>query len=329
MREEEPSPNASPPLEVLRSSPSPRRGKRSCSHRASHRRASWLPMKEPRELLPSWRRGTREREPSVWSPSQLLSKSSCFFRNPRKSSSGLILFWFSKMSSQEKSLTLGGNEQQHVDADADADAAASCRRTVSLPAQKFLLLQKNSRRAAVSLSFTHRTSVSISQPSSSPPVSANSLPSNYVGDLHGDLKQARYALQMAGVLISDGQDLWTGGEMVLIQVGDILDRDEEEIAILSLLRSLDKQAKAKGGAVFQVLLRGPKNFREAVKHLGLLLVFFTAISSLMYDLREGSLRRLEEGRIAKDLGFKLYYFCIFLQFLVLEFEFEIYFVFEY
>ncbi|RYR28124.1 hypothetical protein Ahy_B01g052231 isoform D [Arachis hypogaea] len=143
MREEEPSPNASPPLEVLRSSPSPRRGKRSCSHRASHRRASWLPMKEPRELLPSWRRGTREREPSVWSPSQLLSKSSCFFRNPRKSSSGLILFWFSKMSSQEKSLTLGGNEQQHVDADADADAAASCRRTVSLPAQKFLLLQKN------------------------------------------------------------------------------------------------------------------------------------------------------------------------------------------
>ncbi|XP_057754366.1 shewanella-like protein phosphatase 1 isoform X2 [Arachis stenosperma] len=38
---------------------------------------------------------------------------------------------------------------------------------------------------------------------------------------------------------------------VLIQVGDILDRDEEEIAILSLLRSLDKQAKAKGGAVFQ------------------------------------------------------------------------------
>ncbi|XLR10971.1 hypothetical protein S83_038909, partial [Arachis hypogaea] len=152
-----------------------------------------------------------------------------FSGNPRKSSSGLILFWFSKMSSQEKSLTLGGNEQQHVDA--DADAAASCRRTVSLPAQKFLLLQKNSRRAAVSLSFTHRTSVSISQPSSSPP--------------------ARYALQMAGVLSSNGQDLWTDGETVLIQVGDILDRDEEEIAILSLLRSLDKQAKAKGGAVFQ------------------------------------------------------------------------------
>ncbi|GMY10507.1 shewanella-like protein phosphatase 1 isoform X1 [Fagus crenata] len=73
-----------------------------------------------------------------------------------------------------------------------------------------------------------------------------------VGDLHGDLDQARCALEMAGVLSPDGQDLWTGGESVLIQLGDILDRGEEEIAILSLLRSLDIQAKAKGGAVFQV-----------------------------------------------------------------------------
>ncbi|CAI8585908.1 unnamed protein product [Vicia faba] len=73
-----------------------------------------------------------------------------------------------------------------------------------------------------------------------------------VGDLHGDLKQARSALEMAGVLSSDGQDLWTGGENVLIQLGDILDRGEDEIAILSLLRSLDRQAKENGGAVFQV-----------------------------------------------------------------------------
>ncbi|XP_020960291.1 uncharacterized protein LOC110263415 [Arachis ipaensis] len=41
------------------------------------------------------------------------------------------------------------------------------------------------------------------------------------------------------------------------------------------------------------------------------------------------LRGLEEGGTVKDLGFKLYYFCIFFQFLVLEFELEIYFVSEY
>ena len=35
-----------------------------------------------------------------------------------------------------------------------------------------------------------------------------------VGDLHGDLDQARHALEMAGVLSSDGEDLWIGGESV-------------------------------------------------------------------------------------------------------------------
>ncbi|XP_010257033.1 PREDICTED: shewanella-like protein phosphatase 1 [Nelumbo nucifera] len=73
-----------------------------------------------------------------------------------------------------------------------------------------------------------------------------------VGDLHGDLAKARSALEMAGVLSSDGQNIWTGGETVLIQLGDILDRGEDEIAILSLLQSLNMQAKTEGGAVFQV-----------------------------------------------------------------------------
>ncbi|XP_008457326.2 shewanella-like protein phosphatase 1 isoform X2 [Cucumis melo] len=73
-----------------------------------------------------------------------------------------------------------------------------------------------------------------------------------VGDLHGDLKQTRLALEMAGVLGSDTRNLWTGGQTVLVQLGDILDRGEDEIAILSLLRSLDVQARAQGGAVFQV-----------------------------------------------------------------------------
>ncbi|KDP45747.1 hypothetical protein JCGZ_17354 [Jatropha curcas] len=73
-----------------------------------------------------------------------------------------------------------------------------------------------------------------------------------VGDLHGDLDQARQALEIAGVLSSDGEDLWIGGETVLVQLGDILDRGVDEIAILSLLHSLDIQAKAQGGAVFQV-----------------------------------------------------------------------------
>ncbi|KAB2616657.1 hypothetical protein D8674_023245 [Pyrus ussuriensis x Pyrus communis] len=76
----------------------------------------------------------------------------------------------------------------------------------------------------------------------------------HFGDLHGDLGQTRCALETAGVLSPDGEDVWTGGETVLIQLGDILDRGEDEIAILSLLRSLDIQAKAESGAVFQLVI---------------------------------------------------------------------------
>ncbi|CAL4933255.1 unnamed protein product [Urochloa decumbens] len=74
-----------------------------------------------------------------------------------------------------------------------------------------------------------------------------------IGDAHGDLSQTRAALVLAGVLSaeSDGH-VWTGGRTVLVQVGDILDRGEDEIAILSLLSSLNVQAKSQGGAVFQV-----------------------------------------------------------------------------
>ncbi|XWS53389.1 hypothetical protein CRYUN_Cryun11dG0153200 [Craigia yunnanensis] len=78
-----------------------------------------------------------------------------------------------------------------------------------------------------------------------------------VGDLHGDLDQARCALESADVLSSDESSVFVlvteiSYAKVLIQLGDVLDRGDDEIAILSLLRSLDIQAKAKGGAVFQV-----------------------------------------------------------------------------
>ncbi|XP_013698116.2 shewanella-like protein phosphatase 1 [Brassica napus] len=83
-------------------------------------------------------------------------------------------------------------------------------------------------------------------------VSAPSCRIIAVGDLHGDLSKTRDSLQIAGVLSSDGKDHWIGEDTVVVQVGDILDRGEDEIAILSLLRLLDEQAKANGGAVFQV-----------------------------------------------------------------------------
>ena len=74
-----------------------------------------------------------------------------------------------------------------------------------------------------------------------------------LGDVHGDIGQARRALTIAGVL-GDGGDAvnpeWTGGNTVVVQVGDVLDRGDDEIAILILLQKLHKQAEAQGGAVY-------------------------------------------------------------------------------
>ena len=75
-----------------------------------------------------------------------------------------------------------------------------------------------------------------------------------IGDLHGDIGQARRALRLAGVLGEDddesGNPTWVGGDTTLVQVGDILDRGDDEIGILILLQKLDKEAKKQGGGVY-------------------------------------------------------------------------------
>ena len=68
-----------------------------------------------------------------------------------------------------------------------------------------------------------------------------------IGDLHGDLTATRQALQLAGAM--DQDDRWIGGDLVLVQTGDQLDRGDEERAILHLLDKLQDEAKAAGGAL--------------------------------------------------------------------------------
>ncbi|XP_023645919.1 shewanella-like protein phosphatase 1 isoform X2 [Capsella rubella] len=119
------------------------------------------------------------------------------------------------------------------------------------------LIEPSSCSSSSLLSTSNRNEVAPLKPiviNGDPPtfVSAPARRIIAVGDLHGDLSKARDALQLGGVLSSDGRDQWIGQDTVLVQVGDILDRGDDEIAILSLLRSLDVQAKANGGAVFQV-----------------------------------------------------------------------------
>jgi hypothetical protein len=68
-----------------------------------------------------------------------------------------------------------------------------------------------------------------------------------IGDLHGDLEAARQALRLGGAI--DANDQWIGGDLVVIQTGDILDRGDEEEAVIRLFQRLQEEAEQAGGAV--------------------------------------------------------------------------------
>jgi hypothetical protein len=71
------------------------------------------------------------------------------------------------------------------------------------------------------------------------------------GDVHGDLEATRSALRLARAI--DEEDRWIGGELIVVQTGDQLDRGSDEQAILDLFERLRVEASAAGGA-FHALL---------------------------------------------------------------------------
>ena len=71
------------------------------------------------------------------------------------------------------------------------------------------------------------------------------------GDVHGDLEDARGALRLAGA--TDEHDRWIGGDLIVVQTGDQLDRGDQEQAILDLFERLRVEARAAGGAFYALL----------------------------------------------------------------------------
>ncbi|TNG00465.1 MAG: metallophosphatase [Gammaproteobacteria bacterium] len=72
-----------------------------------------------------------------------------------------------------------------------------------------------------------------------------------IGDLHGDLDNAQSILKLVGLIDDKGQ--WAGGDAILIQTGDMVDRGAESKGVMDLFRRLGKQAKSAGGQVINLL----------------------------------------------------------------------------
>ncbi len=72
-----------------------------------------------------------------------------------------------------------------------------------------------------------------------------------IADVHGDLPAFRAVLRDAGVL--DANDAWIGGDTIVVQLGDLLDRGPAMKSALDFARSLETRAAAAGGRFVPLL----------------------------------------------------------------------------
>jgi hypothetical protein len=100
-----------------------------------------------------------------------------------------------------------------------------------------------------------------------------------IGDLHGDVDAARDALRAA--LSIDERGRWIGGDLVVVQTGDVLDRGDSERALLDLLVDLGAQARAAGGAL--IALTGNHELMNAAGDYR----YVTAIGARAFDGVQG------------------------------------------
>lgn len=74
-----------------------------------------------------------------------------------------------------------------------------------------------------------------------------------VGDVHGMLAELRELLARAGLVREgpDGAFEWTGGNAVLVQIGDLVNKGPHSLAAIEFAIALEQKARAQGGrAVF-------------------------------------------------------------------------------
>ncbi|HEV2595873.1 MAG TPA: metallophosphoesterase [Sphingomicrobium sp.] len=72
-----------------------------------------------------------------------------------------------------------------------------------------------------------------------------------IGDLHGDFSAWQAIARSAGLVNANGH--WTGGRTILVQMGDITDREPDSLKIIRSLQQLQREAPRKGGKAIVVL----------------------------------------------------------------------------
>ncbi len=123
-----------------------------------------------------------------------------------------------------------------------------------------------------------------------------------IGDLHGDLGATIKVLRLGGLI--DEKERWIGGETVVVQTGDILDRGNGECEILDLFERLTGEAAGAGGAFHHLLgnhefMNVSGNFRYIVP--GAFLSFRQRGDASPNPLRIASFPKVQRGRASAML----------------------------
>ena len=72
-----------------------------------------------------------------------------------------------------------------------------------------------------------------------------------IGDLHGDYDAWRAIIRTAGLVDAKGK--WSGGNAILVQMGDVVDRGPDSLKIIRDLQKLQKDAPRRGGRVIALV----------------------------------------------------------------------------
>ncbi len=152
-----------------------------------------------------------------------------------------------------------GGEAGQRSATAPAPAVASASASASVPKEGAKEATTNNPRA-----LGPGEAGAVLPGSKPPPTKVPAAPRIVaIGDVHGDLEATRRVLRLVGAI--DGRDAWVGGDLVLVQTGDQLDRGDDERAILDLLSRIRNEAAAVGGAVY--ILNGNHELMNAAGDL--------------------------------------------------------------
>lgn len=151
--------------------------------------------------------------------------------------------------------------------------ALSCREalaTLQVPAQRLYASSPNNNNNNNAHTRTAPLKDFVSFPAyqlSEPPPDVLELESGRrvvcIGDVHGDYNALVEFLTIAQVMDPTTCE-WTGGDTIVVQLGDVLDRGHQELACFEVLAHLSRQASQEGGAV-QVLYGN----HEALNAVGL------------------------------------------------------------